>query len=230
MDNDGVPPMPNDFYPPGWEGYCTFNTPGTYEFFCQAHGGMDGHRDRERDRDADADADRDRHAHRDSDRHAHRDGDAHATATPTPPRPPPRRPRPRRRRPRRHPDRDRDTTRSHAHAGHQPRTGADRRPAGPDADAGRRAPEAEALRGDVQALHPHRHGLRHARRERQGPRRVSYRVGSKSRKKTLSLTVKNGRFSGKLKLSAGDARRAKKLAVTVTYGREQAKRTVKVSR
>ena len=59
---------------------------------------------------------------------------------------------------------------------------------------------------------------------------VSYRVGSKTRKKTLSLTVKNGRFSGKLKLSASDARRAKKLAVTVTYGGEKAKRTVKVSR
>ncbi len=26
----------------GWEGYCSFNSPGTYRFVCQAHGGMEG--------------------------------------------------------------------------------------------------------------------------------------------------------------------------------------------
>ena len=26
----------------GWAGYCTFTAPGTYAFFCQAHGGMEG--------------------------------------------------------------------------------------------------------------------------------------------------------------------------------------------
>ena len=41
-DTDGVPPMPAYPLPQGWEGYCTFTAPGTYEFYCQAHGGMDG--------------------------------------------------------------------------------------------------------------------------------------------------------------------------------------------
>ena len=57
-----------------------------------------------------------------------------------------------------------------------------------------------------------------------------YRSGGKTRRKTLSLTVSNGRFSGKLKLSASDARRARNLAVTVTYAGAKAKRNVKVSR
>src|SRR4051794_34436101 len=38
LDADGVEPMPSFASPPGWEGYCTFNTPGTYTFFCSAHG------------------------------------------------------------------------------------------------------------------------------------------------------------------------------------------------
>ena len=42
--------------------------------------------------------------------------------------------------------------------------------------------------------------------------------------------MSNGRFSGTLKLSAADARRAKQLSVTVTFAGENAKRTVKVSR
>ncbi len=42
--------------------------------------------------------------------------------------------------------------------------------------------------------------------------------------------MRNGRFSGTLKLSAADARRAKQLSVTVTFAGETAKRTVKVSR
>jgi hypothetical protein len=59
---------------------------------------------------------------------------------------------------------------------------------------------------------------------------LSYRVGGKTRRHTLSPTVRNGRFSARLKLSAADARRAKKLAVTASYRGETAKRTVKVSR
>jgi plastocyanin len=42
LDTDGKPPMPNSPLSPGWEGYCTFNSPGTYTFVCRAHGGMEG--------------------------------------------------------------------------------------------------------------------------------------------------------------------------------------------
>ncbi len=59
---------------------------------------------------------------------------------------------------------------------------------------------------------------------------LSYRTGTELRKKTLSLPVRSGRFSGTLKLSAADTRRAKRLSVTGTYAGETAKRTVKVSR
>ena len=44
LDVDGRSPMPPSVVQPGWEGYCTFSTAatGTYTFFCQAHGGMEG--------------------------------------------------------------------------------------------------------------------------------------------------------------------------------------------
>jgi len=44
--------------------------------------------------------------------------------------------------------------------------------------------------------------------------KLAYKVGKKSRTKTFSVTVKGGKFSGTLKLSAGDAKKASKLAVT----------------
>ena len=73
-DTDGVPPMPANPLPQGWEGYCTFSAPGTYEFFCQAHGGMDGTvvvsgtptATATTDVDADGHADRNRHGHIDA--------------------------------------------------------------------------------------------------------------------------------------------------------------------
>src|SRR4051812_42594555 len=34
VDSDDVPPMPASAQPAGWEGYCTFTTPGTYSFVC----------------------------------------------------------------------------------------------------------------------------------------------------------------------------------------------------
>jgi plastocyanin len=37
-----APPLPLATEPAGWAGYCTFNTPGTYTFFCQAHDYMTG--------------------------------------------------------------------------------------------------------------------------------------------------------------------------------------------
>src|SRR3954470_24582547 len=42
LDTDGKAPVPTSPQPPGWAGECTFNTSGTYHFFCQAHGGMEG--------------------------------------------------------------------------------------------------------------------------------------------------------------------------------------------
>ena len=41
-DTNDDPPLPDSVQSPGWEGYCTFTSPGVYEFFCQAHGGMEG--------------------------------------------------------------------------------------------------------------------------------------------------------------------------------------------
>src|SRR4051812_1002101 len=32
LDTDGLAPMPTSPSPAGWEGYCTFDTPGTYHF------------------------------------------------------------------------------------------------------------------------------------------------------------------------------------------------------
>jgi plastocyanin len=42
LDLDGKAPVPASPLPPGWVGECTFTTSGTYKFFCQAHGGMEG--------------------------------------------------------------------------------------------------------------------------------------------------------------------------------------------
>ena len=61
--------------------------------------------------------------------------------------------------------------------------------------------------------------------------KLAYKVGKKSRTKTFSVTVKGGKFSGTLKLSAGDAKKASKLAVTVSAtGTQPAKKTVSVKR
>jgi hypothetical protein len=58
---------------------------------------------------------------------------------------------------------------------------------------------------------------------------LTYKIGKKSVKKTLSLAINGGKFSGKLKLSATDAKKSSKLTVTVsTIGAPAAKRTVSV--
>jgi plastocyanin len=41
-DSDQVAPMPDFAQPPGWEGECTFPTPGTYAFLCSTHPEMTG--------------------------------------------------------------------------------------------------------------------------------------------------------------------------------------------
>jgi hypothetical protein len=60
--------------------------------------------------------------------------------------------------------------------------------------------------------------------------KLAFKVGKKARTKTLSLTIKNGKFSGTLKLSAADAKKAAKLSVTVTAAGSTAKKTVSVKR
>jgi hypothetical protein len=47
--------------------------------------------------------------------------------------------------------------------------------------------------------------------------KLTYRVGAKSRSKSLSATLKRGRFTARTRLSSSDARRATKLSVSVTY-------------
>jgi hypothetical protein len=37
LDPDNAPPMPGFAQPVGWEGNCTFDTPGNYTFVCSAH-------------------------------------------------------------------------------------------------------------------------------------------------------------------------------------------------
>jgi len=186
MDNDGVPPMPNEFHGPGWEGYCTFAAPGTYQFYCELHGGMEGT--------------------------VIVSGTPTATATPT------------------------TTPTATATATATPP------PATNPAPAPTAAPQAPAPTPDAASPKPKLSTATFKRSKRTvsvagtlaatGKVRValSYRAGTKPRKKTLSLSVRNGRFSGKLKLSGTDARRASKLSVTVTYAGEKAKRSVKVSR
>jgi plastocyanin len=60
--------------------------------------------------------------------------------------------------------------------------------------------------------------------------KLTYKVGKKTRTKTASLTVKGGKFSGKLKLSAADAKKASKLSVTVTAAGASTKKTVSVKK
>jgi hypothetical protein len=60
---------------------------------------------------------------------------------------------------------------------------------------------------------------------------LTYKVGKKSVKKTLSVAVKGGKFSGTLKLSATDAKKASKLSVSVSAtGTPAAKKTVSVKK
>jgi hypothetical protein len=60
---------------------------------------------------------------------------------------------------------------------------------------------------------------------------LAYKAGKATRKKTLSLTIKNGKFGGTLKLSASDAKKASKLTVTVSCpGASPAKKAVSVKK
>jgi plastocyanin len=61
--------------------------------------------------------------------------------------------------------------------------------------------------------------------------RLAYKVGKRSLTKSLGVAIKGGRFSGTLKLPAGDAKKASKLSVTVSAaGTGTARRAVSVKR
>ncbi len=60
---------------------------------------------------------------------------------------------------------------------------------------------------------------------------LTYKNGKATRTKTLSLAIRSGKYSGTIKLSAADARKAQKLRVTVSYnGVKPAKKNVTVKR
>ena len=60
---------------------------------------------------------------------------------------------------------------------------------------------------------------------------LTYKSGKATRTKTLSLAIKSGKYSGTIKLSAADARKAQKLKVTVSYnGLTPAKKNVTVKK
>lgn len=159
LDVDG-PPMPDYALPPGWEGWCQFDEPGTYEFYCTVHGGMEG---------------------------TVTVGPGSPTPTPT----------------------ATPTSTPTATPDPEPRI---------RSATFKRSKRTVTVSGTVEASG--------------GKVRVElrYRVGSKTRKKSRSLPVRNEKFSGKFKLSAADARKAKKLKLTATFGDEKATKTVKVRR
>jgi hypothetical protein len=60
---------------------------------------------------------------------------------------------------------------------------------------------------------------------------LAFKNGKATRKKTLSLPIKAGKFSGTIKLSAADARKAQKLTVTASYnGASPTKKTVTIKK
>jgi plastocyanin len=60
---------------------------------------------------------------------------------------------------------------------------------------------------------------------------LAYKNGKATRKKTLSLPIKAGKFSGTIKLSAADARKAQKLTVTASYnGTSLVKKSVTIKK
>jgi plastocyanin len=183
IDDDGVAPMPAILAPPGWEGYCRFETPGTYAFICQAHTGMEG-------------------------TVVVSGATATPTATPTPTPTP------------QEPSAPTPTPTPEPPVVINPAPAATATPvAKPKLSSAsfKRSKRTVTIAGTLAASGKVRVEL-------------SYRAGARTRKKTLSLTVSNGKFTGTVKLSAADARKAQKLTVTVTYAGAKANGKVKVTR
>jgi plastocyanin len=60
---------------------------------------------------------------------------------------------------------------------------------------------------------------------------LAFKNGKATRKKTLSLPIKGGKFSGTIKLSAADARKAQKLTVTASCnGKSPVKKSVTIKK
>ena len=210
MDDDGVPPMPNDFHPPGWEGYCRSTRPAPTSSSARCIGGMDGtvivsgtatptptptptatyadaHRRQRPPRQRHGDALADGHGDRLADANARpppptatADRDRHATATATPP----------------------AATPTPAH------------PAAPTAGppAPRRRPVAAAPKPKLSAATFKRSSRTvtvSGTLAASGKVRieVSYRSAPRRARRRSRLTVKNGRFSGSSSSPPTDARR-----------------------
>ena len=206
IDPNDAPPMPAFASSAGWEGYCTFPAAGTYAFVCGVHPEMTGTvvvRGR-------CHADTDRHGHRDRHRVTHGHGDRHRVTHG-------------------HGDRLLDcdrhrvtpaTATAGATPAAQPTTSPTPPPTvlpGPTPTASPTAKPAPKI--SAASFKRSKRTLTVSGTTTATGKltiKLAYKVGKKSRTKTFSVTVKGGKFSGTLKLSAGDAKKASKLAVTVS--------------
>ena len=189
IDANTTSPLPDFPQPPGWSGYCTFTTPGTYSFFCSAHGGMDG-------------------------TVVVTGGTPTGTPTTSPTETPTASP---------------TATET---ATPLPTTA----PPAPTVVPPAPTPVATVAPNTKVATASFKRSKRtltiSGTTTATGKVKVklAYKVGSKARTKTASFTVKGGKFSGTLKLSTADAKKAAKLSVTVTASGMTAKKTVSVKR
>jgi plastocyanin len=218
-----APPLPQYPLGPGWEGYCTFNTPGTYTFYCEAHptemtGSVTVR------------------------------GPSQPTPTPSPSPSPTSTPSPSpTASPTPTPSPSPSFTPSPTASATGGATGTPPAPAAlpssstppPAAGAPVRLNPAPKVRTATFKRSTKTFKLAGAiATSATGKVRatLTYKVGKKKRTKVLTLKIARGRFAGKVKLPARDARRAAKLTVTVSYAGNTKfmpatkKATVKVSK
>jgi plastocyanin len=187
-DPDDQAPLPNYPQSAGWAGECTFSAPGTYSFFCTAHGGMEG------------------------------TVEVSGAGTPTPTPDPTSSPTP--------------TPTATATATAPPPANALPAPTPVATPAATAVPAASKI--SAATFKRSKRTLSIAGTTTATGKvtiKLAYRVGKKARVKTFSATIKGGKFSGTLKLSSSDAKKASKLSVTVTaVGAPAATKTVSIRR
>jgi plastocyanin len=208
VDPGTTAPLPDNVQGPGWAGYCTFATPGTYTFFCDAHGGMEGTITVTGDATPTATPTTTTTAT------ATPTTTATATATPT------------------------TTATATATATTAPTEPATPQPPAPPLASVRPAPTPVTTPAATVTTKLATATFKRSKRTltisgtttATGKVRVrlAYKVGRKARSKTASLPIRSGRFRGTLKLSSADAKKASKLTVTVTVAGTSAKKRVSV--
>ena len=212
LDPNDAPPLPAFVNPPGWEGYCTFANAGTYTFVCGAHPEMTG-------------------------TVIVQDATPTPTASPTATASP-------------------TVTASPTASASPSATASPGATASPSATASPAAPPTVPAASASATPNVHPSPAPAPTTAKPAPKitaatfkrskrtvtvkgttsatgkvnvKLAYKVGKKSRTKSRSVAIKGGKFSGTLKLSAGDARKASKLSVTVSAaGTASAKKTVSV--